>query len=143
MAAETLPPAETYYNALDYDGTTVYSYGMASTYWFNDYGELFSGGYSMEQDEYLTVLKDLDARITKEYGEATVFGYYDYSNSAVSFSSDDEMLTSLRARSVYYYSSFTDGGSGLIVDLCAESTETGGYAFYIYYTDLAYWTDTE
>ncbi len=136
-AAETQALTQAYSNALDFEPVTVYSYSMQLTYWFNDYGQFYSGAYSMTQSEFMPAMEDLQSHLASEFGDPNEAGYYYDSETPVTDASNDEAIAVIDNGEAYYFASY-NGANGLRVELYIEASDSGGYACYIYYTDPAY-----
>lgn len=136
-AAETQPLIQAYSNALDFEPVTVYSYSMQLTYWFNDYGQFYSGAYSMPQSEFTPAMEELQSHLTAEFGSPNEAGYYYDSETPVTDASDEEAVAAIDKGEAYYFASY-NVSDGLLVELYIEASDSGGYTCYIYYTDPAY-----
>jgi len=135
-AMETLALSEQYNDALDYTGSTLYGYDMLLTYWFNKDNQLYSAGYSMQNDQYSDTMNRLIARLRGDYGEPYQTGYYDDTNAAVTFNTEREALQAVDDGNAYYYAAFADD-FGTQIELCVQNSDAG-YQYWVCYTDYSY-----
>jgi hypothetical protein len=135
-ADKTLKITKTYMNAMDAEPVVVYSYRMQPTFWFDSAGQFFSGSYSMEQKDYVSVTGKLQDRLTVDYGEPAEVAFYNFDDQPVTFPSEEEAIAAIGKGNAFYCVTY-NCPDGLQVELYVQSVNSDQYQYYIYYTDPA------
>jgi hypothetical protein len=137
-AMETLPLSEQFTDALDYTGSSLYGYDMLLTYWFNSDEQFYGASYNMQNDVYLDTVNTLTAGLHGDFGEPVEAGYYNDTDIALTFDSEDKAMQALEKGDAYYYDAFVDA-NGIKVELFARRYDNS-YDYWVYYTDYTYYT---